>query len=142
MAERETGITEEYLNCAGEAVFKKVYRIYRERGYRAKLLVANNNSHYLWSRFLGGDILMTINPLWWRRMEGARLPLHETIDEQVDPMIVEELLEKIPEYHAVYDEDGLKVEDFNTYGAFVHTIGEFLTGCDGFMVYLRSLMLP
>ena len=142
VAERETPITTEYLDCAGEAVFKKIYGIYKERGYRAKLLVANNNSHFLWSRFLGGDLLMTINPLWWRRMEGARLELHETIDEQVNPLIVEELLDKIPEYRSVYMEDGLKVEEFNQYGAFKHTINEFLTGCDAFNVYLREFILP
>ena len=141
-AKREIPITEEYLNMAGEAVFKKVYRIYKERGYRVKLLVANNNSHFLWSRFLGGDLLMTINPLWWRRMEGAYLPLHETIHEEVNPLVVEELLEKIPEYRCIYEEDGLKVSEFNEYGAFVHTMKEFLTGCDGFMEYLRGFILP
>ena len=142
VAERETPITQEYLDSCGEAIFKKIYGIYRQRGYRAKLLVANNNSHFLWSRFLGGDILMTVNPLWWRRMEGARLELHETIDEQVDPLIVEELLDKIPEYRSIYLEDGLRVEEFNHYGAFKATINEFLTGCDAFNVYLRGFMLP
>ena len=140
-AAREIPITEEYLNMGGEAVFKKVYRLYHERGYRAKLLVANNNSHFLWSRFLGGDILMTINPLWWRRMEGAYLPLHETIDEQVDPLVVEELLTKIPEYRCAYEENGLAVSEFNHYGAFIHTMQEFLTGCDGFLGYLRGFLL-
>ncbi|MBR2570970.1 MAG: transaldolase [Clostridia bacterium] len=139
--ERETPITQEYLDMAGEAVFKKAYRIYRERGYRAKLLVANNNSHFLWSRFLGGDLLMTVNPLWCRRMEGARLPLRETIDEQVDPLIVGELLDKFPEFRSVYQEDGLSVSEFNHYGAFIHTMNEFLTGCDGFLGYLRSFLL-
>lgn len=62
VAEREVPITQEYLDCCGEALFKKVYKLYKQRGYRLKLLVANNNSHFLWSRFLGGDILMTINP--------------------------------------------------------------------------------
>ncbi len=142
VAERETNITQEYLDCAGEAVFKKIYKIYQQKGYRAKLLVANNNSHFLWSRFLGGDILMTINPLWWRRMEGAKLVLHETINEDVDPLVVEELYDKIPEFRSIYDEDGLKVEEFNNYGAFKHTINEFLTGFDGVHAYMRGFILP
>jgi transaldolase len=142
VAQRETPVTQEYLDSCGEAVFKKVYRLYRERGYRLKLLVANNNSHFLWSRFLGGDLLMTINPLWWRRMEGCNLPIRETIHDEVDERIVRELLDKIPEYRSVYEEDGLKVEEFNGYGAFKATIGEFLTGYDGFLSYLRGYMLP
>ena len=114
--------------------------MYKNRGYRLKLLVANNNSHFLWSRFLGGDILMTINPLWWRRMEGARLEIRKTIDEPVDSFIVNELKDKIPEFCQVYEEDGLAIEDFNHFGAFNHTMNEFLTGYDHFLTFLRTLM--
>ena len=136
------GIPQEYLDCCGEALFKKVYKLYKQRGYRLKLLVANNNSHFLWSRFLGGDILMTINPLWWRRMNGARLPIHETINEEVPQYIVDELLDKLPEYRAVYFEDGLQVSEFNQYGAFKRTMNEFFTGYASFLEYLRGFMLP
>lgn len=142
VAEREVPITQEYLDCCGEALFKKVYKLYKQRGYRLKLLVANNNSHFLWSRFLGGDILMTINPLWWRRMNGARLPIHETINEEVPQYIVDELLDKLPEYRAVYFEDGLQVSEFNQYGAFKRTMNEFFTGYASFLEYLRGFMLP
>ncbi|MCD8249655.1 MAG: transaldolase [Lachnospiraceae bacterium] len=142
VAERETPVTQEYLDSCGEAIFKKVYKLYKERGYRAKLLVANNNSHFLWSRFLGGDILMTINPVWWRRMEGCNLEIRRTIDEDVDEKIVRELLDKIPEYRQIFEEDGLKVEEFNQFGAFKDTMNEFLTGYDAFIVYLRKYMLP
>jgi transaldolase len=142
VAQRETPITQEYLDCGGEAVFKKVYKLYGERGYRAKLLVANNNSHFLWSRFLGGDLLMTVNPLWWRRMEGANLEIRRTIDEDVDEKIVKELLDKIPEYRSIYYEDGLKIEEFNQYGAFKDTMNEFLHGYDAFIDYLRGYILP
>lgn len=142
VAEREVPITQEYLDCCGEALFKKVYKLYKQQGYRLKLLVANNNSHFLWSRFLGGDILMTINPLWWRRMNGARLPIHETINEEVPQYIVDELLDKLPEYRAVYFEDGLQVSEFNQYGAFKRTMNEFFTGYASFLEYLRGFMLP
>ena len=142
VAERETPITQEYLDCGGEAIFKKVYKLYAERGYRAKLLVANNHSHFLWSRFLGGDLLMTVNPLWWRRMEGANLEIRRTIDEDVDEKIVKEILDKIPEYRQIYYEDGLKVEEFNQFGAFKDTMNEFFHGYDAFIDYLRGYILP
>lgn len=140
VAQRETPITQEHLDCGGEAVFKKVYRIYRERGFRAKLLAANNNSHFLWSHFLGGDILITINPLWWRRMEGAEVKVHRTIDEDVDESIVNELLSKIPEYRFAYNENGLKAEEFDGYGAFRDTMNEFFHGYDAFVDYIRGFM--
>lgn len=140
-AEREAPITQEYLDCAGEAIFKKVYGIYKEKGYRAKLLAANNNSHFLWSHFLGGDILMTINPLWWRRMEGASLEIRRTIDEDVEEGVVRELLDKFPEYRAIYYADGLRVEEFDGYGAFRNTMNEFFCGYDAFVNYLRGFIL-
>lgn len=140
-AERETPVTQEYLDCGGEAVFKKVYKLYKERGFRAKLLAANNNSHFLWSRFLGGDILMTVNPLWWRRMEGAKLEVRQTIDEDVDERIVKELLDKIPEYRSIYEENGLAAKEFDRYGAFQDTMNEFFHGYDAFLDYLRGFML-
>lgn len=140
-AEKETPITQEYLDMGGEAVFKKIYKLYQKRNYRLKLLVANNNSHFLWTRFLGGDLLMTINPLWWRRMEGAKLPIHETIHEEVPQYVIDELIDKFPEYRAVYFEDGIKTDEFNSYGAFQHTMSEFFTGYDNFLAYIRSLML-
>lgn len=142
VSEREAPITQEYLDCGGEAIFKKVYKLYGERGYRAKLLVANNHSHFLWSRFLGGDLLMTINPVWWRRMEGAALEIRRTIDEDVDEAIVRELLDKIPEYRKIYYEDGLQVEEFNQFGAFKDTMNEFFQGYDAFIDFLRGYMLP
>lgn len=140
--ERETPITQEYLDSGGEAVFKKVYKLYAERGYRAKLLVANNHSHFLWSRFLGGDLLMTVNPVWWRRMEGAELEIKRTIDEPADERAVKELLDKVPEYRQIYYEDGLKIEQFDSFGAFKDTMNEFFEGYDAFINYLRAYMLP
>ncbi len=140
--ERETPITQEYLDCGGEAIFKKIYRLYRERGYRARLLVANNHSHFLWSRFLGGDLLMTVNPVWWRRMEGAVLEVRRTIDEDVDEVIIKELLDKIPEYRSIYYEDGMKADEFNQFGAFKDTMNEFFRGYDAFINFLRGYILP
>ena len=141
VSERETPITQEYLDCGGEAVLKKVYKLYKERGYRVKLLVANNHSHFLWSRFLGGDLLMTVNPVWWRRMEGATFEVRRTIDEDVDSSICNELLDKIPEYRSIYYEDGLKAEEFDRFGAFKDTMSEFFQGYDAFINYLRGFIL-
>lgn len=131
-----------WADMGGVAIFKKAYRIFRERGYRAKLLAANNNSHYLWSHLLGGDIYMTVNPVWWRELEGREMELRATIDEPVDEIIVDTLLDKFPEYGMIYREDGLMVREFNDYGAFKNTMSEFLTGYDAFIAYLRGFIMP
>jgi transaldolase len=141
-ARRHIDIAAECPDWSGVAVFKRVYALYKERGYRLKLLAANNNSHFLWTQFLGGDLIMTINPLWWREMEGASVPVERTIDVPPPSDAVEALLDKLPEYRAIYNEDGLDVADFNKYGAFKNTMREFFEGYDAFLSYLRTFMLP
>lgn len=74
--------------------------------------------------------------------ERRQAAIHETINEEVPQYIVDELLDKLPEYRAVYFEDGLPVSEFNQYGAFKRTMNEFFTGYASFLEYLRGFMLP
>ena len=48
-----------YLEWAGVAVFKKTYAIFRERGYRMRLLSAAFRNHMHWSEFIGGDVVIS-----------------------------------------------------------------------------------
>jgi len=141
-SEKNIPILPEYLDWGGVAVFKKTYRIYKEKAYRLRLLVASNNSHYLWSNFIGADTIITVNPIWWRRMEGCRMEIRETIDDPVDPVIIKELYENLPEFRKIYDADGLDIEGFEEYGAFNNTMREFFTGYDAFLTYLRNFIIP
>ena len=45
---------------AGVAVFKRAYVLYRERGYRTRLLGGAFRNHLPWSQLIGGDIILTI----------------------------------------------------------------------------------
>ncbi|WP_270190136.1 transaldolase family protein, partial [Holdemania filiformis] len=53
-------ISAEALDMAGVAVVKNAYRLYKERGYRTKLLVAAFRNQHHWEEFIGGDIVLTI----------------------------------------------------------------------------------
>ena len=48
-----------FLEWAGVAVFKKTYRLFRERGYRIRLLSAAFRNHMHWSEFIGGDVVIS-----------------------------------------------------------------------------------
>ena len=54
------------LDWAGVAVMKKAYRIYRERGYRLRLLSAAFRNHLHWSEFIGGDVVIS-PPFEWQK---------------------------------------------------------------------------
>ena len=50
----------EALEWAGVAVFKQAYKIYKERGYRTKLLFAAYRNLHHFEQFIGGDVVLTI----------------------------------------------------------------------------------
>jgi transaldolase len=133
-------INPDYLEWCGVAVMKKAYRLFQERGYRTRLLNAAYRNHYHWSQFIGGDISMTITNQWQCRINGSDIDVVKTIDRPVDPAIIDSLL-KIPDFVMAYQEDGLKPEEFEHYGAFVRTITTFLKGYDELLVLIRGFMI-
>ena len=48
------------------------------------------------------------------------------MDDPVDPIIIEELYDRIPDFRKAYDIDGLTVEEFDDYGATVRTLRGFI----------------
>ncbi len=49
------------------AVFKKTYRLFRERGYRLRLLSAAFRNHMHWSELIGGDVVISPPYAWQKR---------------------------------------------------------------------------
>ena len=74
-----------YLEWAGVAVFKKAYKIYRERGYRLRLLSAAFRNHMHWSEFIGGDVVISPPCAWQRRYNESDIEVIPRIDTPVDP---------------------------------------------------------
>src|SRR6201996_7678331 len=98
-----------YLEWAGVAVFKKAYGIYRERGYRLRLLSAAFRNHMQWSEFIGGDVVISPPYKWQVRFNGSDVSVTPRIDKPVRPEIVEELLAKFPDFKRAYNENGLAI---------------------------------
>jgi len=131
-----------YLEWAGVAVFKKAYRIFKERGYRIRLLSAAFRNHMHWSEFIGGDVVISPPHKWQLRYNASDVEVIPRIDKPVEPKIVEELLKKFVEFRKAYEEEGMKVEEFDGYGATVRTIRGFSQGCQQLSALIRDFMLP
>lgn len=127
----------EPLEWAGVAVIKHAYKIFNERGYHTKLLVAAFRNHYHWSQFIGGRIVLTIPYKWHKLINKCDIEVKERINDPVKPEYLE-VLNTIDEFHKAYDEDGLKPEEFEQYGAFETCIGEFISGYNDFLEYLKT----
>jgi transaldolase len=131
-----------YLEWAGVAVFKKAYQIYRERGYRLRLLSAAFRNHMHWSEFIGGDVVITPPYAWQVRYNASDIPIVSRIDKPVEPRIVDELTRKFTDFRRAFHEDGLTPETFDTFGPTRRTLRQFIAGCGDLGAIIRDFMLP
>ncbi len=143
VAEKQDIILEPgYLEWAGVAVFKKAYTIFKERGYRVRLLSAAFRNHMQWSELVGGDVVISPPYKWQVRFNGSDVRVSSRIENPVDPEIVAELLCKFPDFRRAYNEDGLSLAEFDTYGPSVRTLRQFLEATHELAVRVRDLLLP
>ncbi|HEX5995554.1 MAG TPA: transaldolase family protein [Jiangellales bacterium] len=143
VAERR-GITVDpgILEWCGVAVFKKAYRIYRERGYRTRLLSAAFRNHMHWSQLIGGDVVISPPFAWQARLNASGIEPIPRMDDPVAPHVVESLYANFAEFRHAYDEDGLAVEQFATYGATRRTLRQFLAACADLEGLVRDVVIP
>ncbi len=142
---KRDGITvnPQYPHWAGVAVFKKAYDLYQERGYRTRLLAAAYRHHLHWSEFIGGDVILTIPSKWQKLFNASKVEVKPRMDDPVDPAIIEELYDRIPDFRKAYDEDGMTVAEFGTYGATVRTLRGFIASYHELIQVIREqFMLP
>jgi transaldolase len=131
-----------YLEWAGVAVFKKTYRIFRERGYRLRLLSAAFRNHMHWSEFIGGDVVISPPYKWQQRYNSSDVPVVSRIHTPVDPKIVDELLKKFPDFERAYTENGLTPDEFDTFGSTRRTLRQFIQACHDLEGQIREIMIP
>lgn len=135
-------ITPGHLDWAGIAVMKKAYRLFKERGYRARLLAAAYRHHLHWSELVGGDIVQTIPYPWQVLFNGSDIPVQRRMDTPVDPVIVDELYRKFADFRRAYDDAGLAVPEFDGFGATRRTLRTFIGSYADLLACVRDLMLP
>jgi transaldolase len=131
-----------YLEWAGVAVFKKAYQIFRDRGYRIRLLSAAFRNHMHWSEFIGGDVVISPPYAWQVRFNASDVEIVPRIDNPVDPRIVNELLKKIKDFRRAYSEDGIAISEFNSFAPTRRTLRQFIAACGELDSIVRDVLLP
>jgi|SRR5450432_1482503 len=131
-----------YLEWAGVAVFKKTYRVFRERGYRIRLLSAAFRNHMHWSEFIGGDVVISPPYSWQVRFNASEVAVRPRIDEPVQEVVIETLLRQFPDFRRAYTECGLTHEAFDTFGPTVRTLRQFISACHDLDGIVRDVLLP
>jgi len=131
-----------YLEWAGVAVFKKSYQIFKERGYRLRLLSAAFRNHMHWSELIGGDVIISPPYSWQVRFNSSDIEVRPRIHEPVPSAVVEALLAKFPDFRRSYTEDGLAVAEFDSFGPTLRTLRQFVSACHDLDSVVRDFLLP
>lgn len=129
-------------NWAGIAVFKRAYAIFRERGYRSRLLAAAYRHRLHWTELVGGDVSLTMPHAWQVRFNRSGIEPAPRIAVPVDPALITELSERIPDFRRAYEPDGLTSEEFASYGASTRTLRGFIKSYHDLMAAIRDVVLP
>lgn len=137
-----TLLTPGVVNWAGIACVKRAYAIYRERGYRTRLLAAAYRNRLHWTELIGGDIVLTIPHTWQKLFNESGLDVVPRFEEPVPAEILDELLARSPEFVRAYEPDGLSVDEFDAFGATRRTLRGFIASYQELVATVRDVMLP
>jgi transaldolase len=128
-------LSESDVRWAELAIFKKAYRLLKERGYPSKMLICSmrispimDGKKYCWhlEKLAGGNIVITCPPTF---IEGVFESLEGTtfrpqIEEEIPSAVLDRLL-KLPYFERAYREDGYTPDEFNTHPVLIKTRDEF-----------------
>ncbi len=130
------------LPWSGVAVFKRAYGLFRERGYRARLLAAAIRHQYHWSEFIGGDVAITMPSAWQKRFNASTVEVRPRMDDPVDPAIVAELASHYPDFIRAYEPDGLGRDEFDSFPPTARTLRSFIASYHELLQQVTDAMVP
>ena len=115
--ENDVKISSDVLHQAGLAVARKVYRIMTERAYKLVFIGGGARGLHHFTEMVGGRVCITIN---WVGTADKLLeqnpPVVYRLFNPVPQKVIDELMEKLPDFKKGYLEDGLTVEEFEDFG--------------------------
>lgn len=115
--ENNIDISPDILVQAGLAVARKVYDIMIDERYSAIFVGGGARGLHHFTEMVGGRVCITIN---WEGTADKLLELNPPVVYRlfnpVPSKVIDELLTKLPDFRKGYLADGLKIEEFETFG--------------------------
>lgn len=115
--ENKIDISPDVLWQGGLAVARKVYEVMVERNYPCVFVSGGSRGLQHFTELIGGKMCITIN---WEGTADKLLeqdpPVVYRIFNPVPQKVIDELMEKLPDFRRGYLEDGLAVDEFNDFG--------------------------
>lgn len=130
------------LEWAGVAVFKRAYEIFRERGFRTRLLSAAFRNHMHWSQLVGGDVVISPPFDWQVRLNASGIELEPRIELPVSDTVLDALRDSFSDFRRAYGSDPMAISEFEGFGATRRTLRQFLGACADLEAQVRGVLLP
>jgi transaldolase len=115
--ENNVTISPDVLYQAGLAIARKVYDVMVDRGYHATFIGGGARGLHHFTEMVGGRVCVTIN---WVGTADKLLeqdpPVVYRLFNPVPHKVIDELMEKLPDFRRGYLEDGLSPEEFEDFG--------------------------
>lgn len=134
-------ISPEHLEWAGVATFKRAYEVFRQRGFRARLLAAAYRNQLQWTELVGGDIVLSPPFKWQEQFQQSGHDPESRIGRPVDGVVLDALM-TIGDFVRAYEVDGLTAEEFDSFGATRKTLRQFLEADAELDRIVRDVLVP
>ncbi len=131
----------EHLEWAGVAAMKQAYRLFQERGYRARLLSAAFRNLLQWSELVGGDLVISPPFGWQQKIQASGIPATPRIDEPVAPEILASLL-RFEDFRRAYEPEGMTPAEFADFPPTLRTLRQFLAADADLDALVRDVIVP
>lgn len=138
IAEENINLPDGWVDQAGIAVVKKIYRLFREYSLPSLLLAAGARGPHHFTEFIGGDMAITLSPPVQEELIATNKSVTLRIDEFPPEEIIQELRKKLPDFRRAYDEDGLSVSEMRAFGPCIKLEQYFLEGFAELIKFIKS----
>lgn len=139
--EKNIDVSDDLIDWASVAIFKNAYTIFKEKSFRSKLLAAAFRCDLHWTEIVGGDIVISMPYGWWNKFNSSDIKVENRMAIPVDEKIINTLKDNFDDFNKAFHEDGMSVNDFESFGATKHTMKNFLLGYDEFANIVRDRMI-
>ncbi|MBN1535513.1 MAG: hypothetical protein JW908_02190 [Anaerolineales bacterium] len=115
--DNEIEISSDVMAQAGLAVARKVYALMVDEGYSAIFVGGGARGLHHFTEMVGGNVCITIN---WEGTADKLLDLNPSVIYRlfnpVPSKVIDELMEKLPDFRKGYQANGLAVEEYEGFG--------------------------
>ncbi len=131
-------IPKDILWQAGCIVARQQYKIFKEREYPGIIIGGGARNLHHFTEFVGSDMQITINWVGTAdKLIDQDPPVVSRMDTLAPQRVIDELLEKIPDFRRAYLEENLSVEEFNRFGPVQRFREAFIQGWNFLLSTIR-----